>query len=408
MSHRQIVLVGACLWVLGVPASLHAQSVIDEAPTEKFRFGPLGLTPKVALRNIGIDTNPLNEAEPPERDFTATVEPGVDSILHLGRGRIVAKTSLEYVHFTETASERSLNFSQEGRVELVLNRVHPYMLGAYLRTRQRPTPEIDERVQRVTTTSGLGTAFRLGTRMRLDAEARQSRLEFGEGEHGDEEIAAALDRDVEIGTLAARFILTPLTTLVVRSEVQRDRFLMSTVRDANSFSLVPGFELKPSALISGTVGLGYRRFDAIDRSVPDYDGLVGRVDAQYIMREATMFGLRAERDLEYSVSDDQPYYVLTEATLTVTQVLGINWYLTGRIGQSRLGYRDFAFEGSTLPGGARTDRVLTRGGGFGKKLGVDVRVGVDIDHVQRRSDIESLRYSGFRFGGSISYGFNTR
>lgn len=408
MSHRQFVLVGACLWALAAPVSLQAQSVIDEAPTAKFRFGPLGLTPKIALRNLGVDTNPLNESEPAERDFTATVEPGVDSIFQIGRGRIVAKTSLEYVHFNKASSERSLNLNQEGRLELVLNRAHPYVLGAYLRTRQRPTPEIDERVQRTTTTSGFGTAVRLGTRLRVDAEGRQSRLEFGEGQYGDEDIADALDRDVEIASFATRFILTPLTTLVVRSEAQRDRFRSSSLRDANSFSLVPGFELKPSALISGSVGVGYRQFNAIDDTVPDFSGVVGRVDAHYIMREATLFGLRAERDLEYSVNDDQPYYVLTEATLTLTQVLGINWYLVGRIGQSSLAYRDFVFEDSTVPSGSRTDRVLTRGGGFGRKLGTDVRVGVDIDHVERRSDISSLRYSGFRFGGSISYGFNTR
>ena len=33
--------------------------------------------------------------------------------------------------------------------------------------------------------------------MRVDAEGRQSRLEFGEGQYGDEDIADALDRDVE-------------------------------------------------------------------------------------------------------------------------------------------------------------------------------------------------------------------
>ena len=52
-----------------------------------------------------------------------------------GRARRISLTaSFELV----LGSQRSLNLSQDGRLEVTLNRLKPYMFGGYLRTRQRP------------------------------------------------------------------------------------------------------------------------------------------------------------------------------------------------------------------------------------------------------------------------------
>jgi hypothetical protein len=349
---------------------------------------------------VGVDTNPLNEPGEPVRDFTATLVPGVDSTLRIGRGRLTGKTSLEYVHFNQTRSQRSANVNQEARAELLLNRITPYAVGTYLRTRQRPTPEIDQRVQQNSTSGGFGTGLRLGARLRMDIEGRRSRIRFGEGKHGVQEIAEALDRNVDLGSVAARFTLSPLTTFVLRTEVQRDRFRVSTERDANSISVLPGFEFKPRALIAGRVFVGFRRFDMLDEGLPDFAGVVGRIDAQYVWRESTLFALFAERNPEYSIASTEPYYILNAGTVSATQSIGLNWYAIGRVGESRLNYREFL---PTLTD-SRVDRVFTRGFGFGRRLGRDIRIGFDIDYVRRRSTIALNEYEGYRVGGSFSYG----
>ncbi|MGH9172781.1 MAG: outer membrane beta-barrel protein, partial [Vicinamibacterales bacterium] len=404
------IVIGACLWALAAPTTLLAQSAEDEGPPPKFIFGPVGLTPRIALRDVGVDTNPLNQAGESTRDFTFTLEPGLDSALRIGRGRLTAKTSVEWLYYNDASSQRSVNLNQEARAELVLNRVRPYVFGAYLRTRQRPTPEIDERVQQNTTNAGVGTRLLVGSRFRFDVEARRTQYEFGDGDHGDDDIANALNRDSDAGSLITRFVLTPLTTFIVRSEVQRDRFEFSPVRDNNSISVVPGFELKPSALISGLVLVGFRSFDPVDASVPNFAGLVGRVDAQHILRESTLFSLQADRDVVYSIETEQPYYVQNGARLSMTQVLGLHWYVVGRIGGVRLAYRDFVTPaaGSDDASSDRIDRVSIRGFGIGRRLGDDLRIGFDVNYVQRRSTIAASEYEGYRFGGSISYGLQTR
>jgi hypothetical protein len=400
------IVLGTCLFTLAVPTAVRAQTAEDEGPAPKFIFGPLGLTPRIALRDVGFDTNPLNEPGETERDFTFMLEPGLDSALRIGRGRLSGKTSVEWLYYHDASTQRSFNFNQEARAELSLNRVRPYALGAYLRTRQRPTPEIDLRVQQNTTTGGVGTSLLLGSRTRLDVEARRMRFEFGEGTHGDAAVAGALNRESDAASVKARFALTPLTTFVVRSELQRDRFESSSIRDNDSISVVPGFEFKPSALISGSVFVGVRRFDALDMTVPDYSGVVGRVDAQYIFREATLIAVQADRDVVYSLEPTQPYFVQSAGRLSVTRMFGLNWFVIGRIGETRLAYRDLLTDRAPR-GEARTDRVLLRGFSIGRRLGEDIRVGFDLNYGQRRSTLAAQEYDGYRFGGSISYGSST-
>ena len=53
---------------------------------------------------------------------------------------------------------------------------------------------------------------------------------------------------------------------------------------------------------------------------------------------------------------------------------------------------------------ATGDRVDLYGVGFGRFLGDDIRIGLDLNNVRRVSTIPSREYEGFRFGVSISYG----
>lgn len=406
MTRTPFLSLGLCLLACLPPATASGQVFPDEAPPSRFQFGPLGLSPRLALKNLGFDSNPLNQSAGAERDFTVTVVPGVDSLLRIGRGLVSSKTSVEWNYFDKSSTQRAFNFGQEGAVALDFYRLMPYIGGGYVRTRQRPNLEIDERVQQYNISTHAGTAVRVGTRLRVDFEGRRNELEFGEGNYGDDAIATTLNRRVDVASVAARFTLTPLTTFVVRTEVQHDRFEFSPLRNSNSLTVLPGFELKPSALISGKVSAGYRRFHPLDTDVPDYIGLVARVDAKYILREATQFAFQVERNVDYSIELEQPYFVITGATLSVTQILGDAWYTAGRVGLNRLAYRDMV---SSRPGvnfsGGRHDRVASYGGGVGRLLGSDLRIGIDVDHVNRTSTIASRAYEGFKVGGTISYGF---
>jgi putative beta-barrel porin BBP2 len=397
---------GLCLLACLPPAAVAAQTLPDEAPPSTFQFGPLGLTPRIALKNLGFDSNPLNQSEGAQRDVTATVVPGLDSLLRVGRGLLSSKTSLEWNYFDKSSTQRSFNFGQEGALALDFYRLMPYIGGGYVQTRQRPNLEIDERVQQYNVSSLAGTAVRVGTRIRIDVEGRRNELEYGEGDYGSDAIATSLNRRVDVASVATRFNWTPLTTFVVQTEMQHDRFEFSPLRDSNSLTVLPGFELKPSALISGKVAAGFRQFHPLDSAVPDYAGIVAKVDAKYIFRQATEFAFKVERNVDYSIEVEQPYFVITGGTVSVTQIVGEAWYTAARMGLSSLAYREMLTARAGVDvAGSRTDRVNSYGGGGGRLLGTDLRIGVDIDYVSRSSTVASHAYEGLKVGGTISYGF---
>jgi hypothetical protein len=58
-----------------------------------------------------------------------------------------------------------------------------------------------------------------------------------------------------------------------------------------------------------------------------------------------------------------------------------------------------------LAPGSRVDEILVVGGGFGRRLASDVRIGIDLDHAARRSNAGGRDYDGMRVGGSVTYGF---
>jgi hypothetical protein len=378
----------------------------DPVSLAPLRWGPLGLRPRIAVQNIGVDTNVYNEADNPTRDFTAGISPGADVYLRLGRLLLTSTSRLDWAYFVKNESQRSLNWGEDLKLELRLNRLVPYVQGARRRLRQRPNLDIDDRVETQEELAGAGLLVQPGARLSVSMDVRQVRREYGASLLGDDAIARALDGEQRGGDLSVRYALTPLTTLVARASSYADRYKHLSLRDADTQTIMTGFEFRPAALISGSVLVGYSRFRPLSSAVPPYTGPVAAVSAAYVMREMTRFGVTLNRNVAYSVEDLEPYAVTTDGQLTVTQVIGGDWYTTGRVGYTIMAFRR-AIEGA--PGATsdagREDRVALVGVGIGRQLGDTVRVEFNADHFQRDSRRDDRQYSGLKFGGSVLYGF---
>jgi hypothetical protein len=394
------LLVTGCLLALVAPVSAVAQDAATEGP--KIRLGPLGLSPRISLTNIGIDTNVLSQSENPQRDFTTTFVPGVDSSLRIGRGLLTGKTGVELVYFTKTTAQRSIGVDQEGRFDLNLNRLTPHLGAGYLTTYRRPNSEIDVRVGQTTKSADIGASLRLGWRAALEIGASHSRLELSDVEFLGVSLAKALDRRVETASLNVSLVLTPLTTFVVKNTVEHDRFTLSPDRDTDSVSIVPGLELKPSALVSGSAFVGFRSFGARNSGERVFAGVVAAVALSYAVRDSTRLDVKIDRNMDYSFEPTQPYFLATGGNLSVTQALGGHWDTVTRLGRQYLVYRNSTLD--SLGSSGRRDRVVTYGFGPGYRL-TDARIGFDVNYVRRLSPVDSRRFSGFQFGGSFRYGF---
>ena len=379
-----------------------AQGNGDAAEAARFDLGPLRFTPSVALTNLGFDNNVFNEVQDPKRDTTTAIGPAVNFWMKVGPSRFSGKASGQYLYYKEYESQRSWNNSGEGRWEVPLSRLLPFVTGSYANTRERPGFEIDSRARRRDDSVGLGTEVRLSSKTSLILGTKRWRLAFDQDETFlCASLAAALNRTSDAAELKLHYKLTPLTTFAVSAEGIADRFSRDPIRDADSIKILSGFELKPDALISGKALVGYRRFNARNPGVPDYTGLVAAVDATYTV-SATRLAVKVSRDLDYSYEPVQPYYALTDFVVSVTERVTRAWDIVLRGGWQSLEYNQLV---SATPLSDRVDRTRLYGAGVGYRVGEILRIGVDANYYQRVSDtLTQHNYEGFRLGASVSYG----
>jgi hypothetical protein len=213
-------------------------------------------------------------------------------------------------------------------------------------------------------------------------------------------LADALDHYTNTERLQLRNALTPLTTFVVSVDSLQDRFDASTARNADSLRVMPGFELKPFALISGKVSVGFRHFNVLEPGTPDFNGVVASVDARYVLR-ATQFSTRVNRDVSYSFEPTSPYYALTDLGLEITQRVTRSWDALVRGGWQTLAYRNAA---SSVSFPQRVDHGTVYGAGARYRLGETAHIGVDANYYRRDSRNTFRNYDGLRIGASVSYG----
>jgi hypothetical protein len=389
----------------------------DAAPdpliTARVRFGPLALTPGLAVTNVGWDSNVFNEWENPKGDFTATVTPQTDLWLRMGPMRVVAHGSAGYVYFANYVHERSWNTDDSVKLEATGTHIRPYMGYSYLSIRDRPGFEIDQRVRRVENRMFAGVELPLTRKTTLGAAFKRTKTDYAEGESFNDVILRfQFNRWTDIYTVSARHALTPLTTILLDTEYVREKFEFDVMRNSAGFRLLPGVEFKPMALISGTARVGYRQLNFDSPNVPDYSGPVGSVNLGYTLLGTTRFSVQVDRDVQFSFEQREPYYVLTGVTGTITQRLNTTWDLQARAGNQSLAYRQTILAGNGsgsvaqgTTGAGRTDHVLYYGGGVGYRLGPDVRLGFNVDYYTRRSDVSIRQYEGLRVGSSVTYGF---
>jgi len=362
----------------------------------------LRFTPSIVLSNLGVDNNVFNEAADPKQDTTAAVGPAVNLWLKMGKSRLSGKLSGQYLYYKEYENQRAWNTVNDGQWELPLSRIKPYVNGAWSDVKDRPGYEIDSRVRLKEQRAGVGTGLRLSGKTELRGGFQRGQFHYDDQDLvvGDQ-IARGLDRRTDTEVLDLKVRLTPLTTFVTQSTATQERFDNQVYRDANTIAVLPGFEFKPEALISGSAFVGVKRFSSLNHQVQDFTGVVANVGAKYIVR-STQFDVRVARDLAFSYQVLQPYYALTDTGLTVTQRITYKWDVIGRTSWQSLAYRNVT---SAIDLNERTDHSWQLGTGVGYRVGDTFRIGVDANYYRRDApEAEYRNYDGLRIGASFSYG----
>jgi Putative beta-barrel porin 2 len=400
---RRLVLAAGIL--LASAPNSRAQEIPDPAAEARIHFGPLALTPTLALVNAGMDTNVFNEPTfaGPKRDFTITFEPKADWWLRMGPTWFLGNVTEGFVYYDKYADERSINGFYKGGWLVPLTRLTTQVDGSYLTTRDRPGFEIDERARRFETTVDGSVEVRALSRTFVGIKAKRQEIEYDAGATFQEEsLRVQLNRTVTEGALTFRHELTPLTSLTVDVQREQARFKFAPLRDADSTQIIAGVQFDPYALLKGSATFGYRDFKPRVSGLPKYKGSTAAIDLTYLALVSTKIMVRGTRDVQYSYDINQPYYLQTGISGEVMQKILGPVDIVGRAGFATLDYRDR--EGVEVLVENRSDSVRLYGGGIGYRIGKDVRLGFNLDYQKRESQVPTRQYEGFRCGTSVTYG----
>jgi hypothetical protein len=364
------------------------------------RVGPFGFTPSLAITDFGVDSNIFRAAAEPQGDFTATITPRFDVRLRAGRLVLWAWNATGFSYYADVDDQRSISYTSEVRADVDLGRVRPFASATILETRDRLNAELDVRAPRLTRGASVGAKVLMGSITSLTVTGRVSDLEFDEGTSFEGvSLANSFNSRVAAADVALDVPLTPLTTFRLVTSVQRDRFDLSPERDSDSFKVLPGLHFDPVALVDGSIALGYRRFDPINPSIPDYTGFIMEGSLGYTLLERTRFEGWLNRDVQYSFEELEPYYLSTGVRCRVRHQLAEQWDVEGSVGRERLGYR--AIGGLHDP---RTDRADLFGAGVGYRIRENARIGFNWEYTERHSDRPERQYERNRLFATFTYG----
>jgi hypothetical protein len=404
MIRRRLLLL---VW-LAAPAPLLAQQPTTGEPPQdvRFRFGPLYMNPRLALTDLGIDTNVFNEPDQaePKKDFTLTMSPSAALWLRFGPTWLNGSVREDLVYYQTYASQRSINSHYALTWVIPVNRLVVSPGASYLNTHERPGYEIDVRTQHTDVNYTASVEVRALSRTYVGIRGGRRHVDFDEstvylGRNLQEELA----RTMRSAAITIRNELTPLTSLHFDVSREEDRFDYSPLRDSNSTAVAVGVRLDPFALIKGSATFGYRDFEPLSPDVPKYEGSTMSVDLSYAALESTSLSVLATRDVQYSYDVNEPYYLQTGVNVSLRQQIFGPIDASLDVGAQRLEYRER--EGaSPITVADRVDRVRTYGAGVGYRMGRDVRVGFSVTRQRRDSPVIYQPYNGWRYGVSVVYG----
>ena len=308
-------LVAACLlW----PATAHAQLT---APRERaqIEFGPLSLYPSFQLVDAGKDSNVFDDHKDPQEDYTFTLASRALVVTRLGANELMVSTGSDYVWFKNFKQERSSNALYALRFNLSASRFKPFIGASHMRTRARPTSEIDARARRLERSVTVGSNFDVTSRTAITASATTNDSTYAVGEtFRGVSLKNSLDHQDRTYAGGVRYAVTPMTTVVVQGTYGVSLF-PGHLRDAKAYTLAPVVEFSPDAGIRGRFTAGVQRFKPEDPELKEFTGVTYSGGVNWTLWNRTTFDVQAQRQVSYSYNDIEPYYLLTNARLGITQ-----------------------------------------------------------------------------------------
>ncbi len=364
-------------------APLHASTwrgiaLLRQIELAPWRIGPFRLQPQIVLSDFGYDSNIYYTPNAPS-DYTLTAGPALTSYVSLKKKIIFALyESPRYVYYFQTARERSWNNYFRGDVHFLLNKFFITLGYTNSDARERWNYEIDIRPRRKENGYNGNILWQPSRKTSFSVGFRTVQYNYQVSEPSAFNIPENLNRRENFVNASFFYQLTGRTQAFAEVEYGYFDFQYPTnPRDSRSWAYYGGFNFSTTGKIRGTVRLGYKIFDSIARTAPDFKGLVGNANVSFdIFRSVTLRG-SYRRDVQFSSWISNFYNENTSGA-------GLSYYFLRR--RFRLDY-DYSQTVASYPHQASAGAaIINREDSFwsnsvalfyriGKKMGLGIRYG---------------------------------
>jgi hypothetical protein len=415
---KRSALLGVAAALLGA-TTLHAQAVpsgpgpnvSEEAPPERpglFQVGTFYLTPYLRIGSMGIDTNVFYTATDRQIDFTASGGPGLEIVRPFGeKSKFRLDGGLDYLYFAKTDSQRKLNGYGSALLQVEGTKTRLLMEEAYTATFQRPSYEVNARVQQEREGTQLSLRRNLGDRFALALYGSRQRMRTDSYDYLGTDVGQTMTENDYQASAELRLALSVKTQLVGGGEQDWYRFPLEPERDGEAQLAYGGFRTDNTALIAGHALAGYRwfRLDSGNRQ----DSFYADVDAVWNISFKTKLGARYVKDIAYSAFDTSGPTPTDrteggEVYLDKTLVSNVYFRVFGRWSRFVTNGEITIYPPEGEPTtGVRDDRVREGGVEIGYQFRPRVRIGVTASYTTRTSTFETFGIQGLLAGLTVQY-----
>ena len=270
----------------------------------------------------------------------------------------------------------------EGRYELTSPGFRPFVEVGFASRGDRVGFEIDQRARHTQTTAIVGADVDVSPMTALTAWVGRSATSYDEHQqYASFMLADQLNHSRDTAAAGARFRVTPLTTVLMAAEFERDRFELAPLRNADSFRVGPAIALDTGAALTGDVKGGFRGIHAELPGLPSFRGFVGTARLHYALPDVVKLDSKRIAIWRTGMTPSSRTTWSRAARLTAAQRVFGPLELLGiaerrEIRNQRIG--GMAFDG-------RREVTTSLGGGFGFRFRTRCGFPFIFEHTERTS-----------------------
>ncbi len=411
---------GAVLSACLVSGLLRGQLVTDEVPRERaistkeeirrdldesrFRLGPLRLSPRFSIQNLGYNDNVFATSIDRVSDYSGTVSAGVRATLPLAR-KVTLRADVvpAYVWYAHEVERRDLAGTLGASLFALFNRLTFVATGYASRADAVVSSEVAA-IQRETVKAGradLEIAFLRRLSLIASGDYQQRRYSLGGAEPPFPIDVERNDRKEWASRAGLRYRISELADVSAGVEVTWTEFFREEQsRDNTSRAAIVGVHVERPRFIVNLSGAYRKGEERHGSGFPAYEEPTGSGYASVTLLRPLDLEVSGRRRISYSLSVESPYYVETAYRAGLKLRIGARVTLGafGELGANR--YPSVASTG----GVRRNDDAAVYGGTATLVVARNVSASAFFTRSRFDSNIDSFDRVYDQFGVGITVG----